>query len=55
MYGLNQDKENTSREKKLGVMRVNELVIREGSFDVTSQVSVLQNLNIGRPYLGSYF
>lgn len=55
MYGMNQDKENVSREKKLGVMRMNELVIREGSFDVTSQVTILQNLNLGRPYLGSYF
>lgn len=54
MYGLNQDKENLSREKKLGVMRVNELVIREGAFDTHSQVTVLQNLNLGRPYLGSY-
>jgi len=55
MYGMNQDKESVSREKKLGIVRFNELVVREGSFDTTSQVTVLQNLNIGRPYLGSYF
>lgn len=54
MYGLNQDKESISREKKIGLLRINELVVREGDFDSASQVTVLQNLNIGRPYLGSF-
>jgi len=54
MYGINQDKENESREKKLGIVRINELVVREGDFDAVSSVSVLQNLTIGRPFLGSY-
>lgn len=52
MYGLNQDKYD--REKKLGIMRLNELAIREGEFSVTNSVTVLQNLTLGRPYLDSY-
>lgn len=52
MFGLNQDK--YGREKKLGIMRVNELVIREGEFDSTMGVTVLQSLNLGRPSIGSY-
>jgi hypothetical protein len=52
MYGLNQDPKE--REKKLGIMRINEIVIREGDFDTTSCVTVLQSLNLGRPFLGSY-
>jgi replicative DNA helicase len=52
MFGLNQDKHN--REKRLGVMRVNQIVIREGEFISTNTVSVLQALTLGRPYLDSY-
>jgi len=52
MYGLNQD--HQGREKKIGVMRINEIVVREGEFDTTSCVTVLQNLNLGRPFIGSY-
>jgi len=52
MYGLNQDK--SGREKKLGLMRINQLVIREGDFSVMNQVYVMQRLEIGRPYLGSF-
>jgi len=52
MYGLNQDPKE--REKKMGVMRINEIVIREGDFDTTSCITVLQSLNLGRPFLGSY-
>lgn len=54
MYGLNQDKEGVSREKKLGLMRINELVIREGDFDTVSSVTVIQHLKLGRPFVGSY-
>lgn len=50
MYGLNQ----TDEEKKIGIMRINELVVREGDFDRTNQVKVLQRLQIGRPFLGSF-
>lgn len=50
MYGLNQ----TDREKKIGVMRINEVVLREGAFDIKSVVHVLQRLEMGRPFLGSY-
>jgi hypothetical protein len=53
MYGLNQDWKG--REKNLGVMRINELVIREGAFDSSQHVYVLQKLQIGRPFLTSYF
>ena len=53
MYGLNQDPEG--REKKLGLMRINQLVVREGEFSPTNQVYIMQKLQIGRPYLGSFF
>jgi replicative DNA helicase len=52
MYGLNQSKDG--REKKMGLMRVNELAIREGEFDSTNTVTVLQCLNLGRPFIDSY-
>lgn len=53
MYGLNQDK--NGREKKLGIMRINKLVVREDEFTTADQVHVLQKLSMGRPFLGSYF
>ena len=52
MYGLNQDK--LGREKKLGLLRINELVVREGDFDSKEEVYILQNLQTGRPFLGSF-
>lgn len=52
MYGLNQDR--YGREKKLGLMRINELVIREGEFSINNQVTVIQDLRIARPFLESY-
>jgi len=52
MYGLNQDKEG--REKEIGVMRINKIVVREDDFHSSQQVHVLQHLAIGRPHLGSY-
>lgn len=51
MYGMNQ----TPEEKKLGILRLNELVVRESDFDITRQVKVLQCLSRGRPFIGSYF
>lgn len=53
MYGLNQDPQG--REKELGLMRINRLVIREGDFHSTQEVFVLQRLQIGRPHLGSFY
>lgn len=50
MYGLNQ----TAEEKRIGIMRINEIVVREGDFDRTSEVKVLQRLQTGRPFLGSF-
>lgn len=52
MWGLNQDP--AGREKKLGIMRINELVVREGEFSVDNEVKILQDLWIGRPFLESY-
>lgn len=53
MYGLNQDPED--REKKIGILRINRLVLREGEFITGECVHVLQHLAIGRPNLGSYY
>lgn len=52
MYGLNQDKDG--REKGLGLLRINRIILREGSFLETDEVTVLQNLRKGRPFLQSY-
>ena len=52
-YGLNQDPDG--HEKKIGIMRINELLIREGAFHEAKQVYVLQNLKRGLPFIGSYF
>ena len=51
MYGLNQDK--YGREKEIGIMRINELLAREG--DQSRAVTVLQNLRRGQPVLTSYW
>ena len=51
-FGLNQDK--NGREKKIGLLRINELIAREGRFDAASTVTVLQSLDQGRPFIGSY-
>ena len=53
MYGLNQDKDG--REKKLGILRINELILREDDFDINRFVYVLQNLRRGMPCITSYF
>jgi hypothetical protein len=52
MYGLNQDPDG--REKKLGIMRINELVIREGDFSVGNEVTIMQNIRRGCPFLGCF-
>lgn len=53
MWGLNQDTKD--REKDLGMMRINEIVIREGVFKSENSVVVLQDLRSGRPYCESYW
>jgi hypothetical protein len=53
MYGLNQDPKG--REKQLGLMRINEIVIREGDSNVANEVYILQNLKRGRPFIGSFW
>jgi len=53
MYGLNQDPDN--REKNIGLIRLNELIIRDGSFDVNRQVYLLQNLYRGVPIISSFY
>lgn len=51
-YGLNQDP--NGREKKLGILRINEIVVREGAYSSDEEVHVLQDLAAGRPFLESY-
>lgn len=51
-YGLNQDPQG--REKKLGIMRINEIVVREGDFSADNEVHVLYDFSIGRAYLESF-
>lgn len=51
-YGLNQDPQG--REKRLGIMRINEIVVREGEFSTDNEVYVLQDLAAGRPFLESF-
>lgn len=51
MYGLNQ----TPNEKAVGVMRINKLVVRDSDFNPNRPVTILQRLQMGRPFLRSYF
>ena len=51
-YGLNQDPQG--KEKRLGILRVNEIVVREGEFSPDNEVTVLQDLAAGRAYLESF-
>jgi len=53
MFGLNRDAKG--REKELGLMRVNEIAVREGDFAPFNEVHLLQALSIGRPFTGSYW
>lgn len=52
-YGLNQDPKG--REKSLGLLRINQLILREDDFDCTNVCYILQNLRRGQPILSSYF
>jgi DNA-directed RNA polymerase subunit F len=53
MFGLNRDKND--REKAIGIMRLNRIVIREGACLSDEEVYVLQNLRRGQPCLQSYW
>jgi hypothetical protein len=44
----------TPDEKKAGIMRIGKMFFRETAYDVAAHCVVLQNLDIGRPYLASY-
>ena len=44
----------TPEEKSDGVMRIGIMFVRDDAFDINKQVTVLQNLNIGRPFLGAF-
>jgi len=50
MYGLNQ----TDEEKLIGLLRINEMVVREALFTRSSAVTILQRLEMGRPLIGSF-
>lgn len=50
MYGLNQ----TTKEKRNGVMRVGSILMREDDFSVEDEVTVLQSLHSGKPLLDSF-
>ena len=52
MWGLNQDPQG--REKRLGIMRINELVVRDEGFSVDNEVRVLQDLRVAHAFLESY-
>lgn len=52
MWGLNQDPKG--REKKIGIMRINELVKREADYSIRNDVTILQNLKRGKPFITSY-
>jgi hypothetical protein len=36
-------------------MRINELILREDEFDTAREITILQNLRRGRPFLASYW
>lgn len=52
-YGLNQDPKGY--EKKLGILRMNELLLREDDFEIGKEVKLIQDLTRGRPVLKSFF
>ena len=51
LLGLNR----TDREKEDGLMRINEIIAREGDYLVRRTVTVLQSLKRGRPCIDSYW
>lgn len=53
MYSMNQSPDG--REKSIGIMRLGELLIREGEFDTNKEVFVLQNFRRGKAIISSFF
>lgn len=53
IFGLNQDAKG--REKEIGMLRVNELSLREGEISTLGQVTLLQSLKQGAPFLTSFW
>ena len=49
-WTLNQ----TPDEKRLGIMRIGQMFVRENDSDLNQKCTILQCLDIGRPYLGSF-
>jgi len=52
-YGLNQDKKGI--EKRLGMLRINELLVRDDEGSTGKQVCVIQALQQGKPFVSSFF
>jgi hypothetical protein len=50
--GLNQDP--NGREKRIGLMRLNIIALREGDYNIQDEVTILMNLRRGRSFLSSY-
>ena len=53
MYALNQSTDG--REKRIGILRIGELLKREGDYDSQKNIFLLQKLAIGKPLLSSYY
>jgi hypothetical protein len=51
IFGINK----TDEEAEIGKMRLNEIVIREGKSNSKKPITILQRLEIGQPFLDSYF
>lgn len=51
MYALNQ----TYNERRKGIIRIGELIVREDEYDSERQCCILQCLQRGKPYICSYF
>ena len=49
---LNQDPEG--REKQIGLLRMGKLAQRKGDYNIKDEITILQNLKRGRPFLTSY-
>lgn len=52
-YGLNQDPKG--REKKLGLLRINQILMREGESSITEELTLIANLKKGHPLMESMF
>ena len=51
MFGLNQ----TDNDRAKGILRLNKILVRKGRYDQRKVCHILQRLEIGRPFLGSFF